>query len=40
MSLSEKDIQEKLEGIDLPPSIKEAIQTGLNGVEVSAEQTE
>jgi len=38
MSLSEKDIQEKLEGIDLPPSMKEAIQTGLNGVEVSAEQ--
>ena len=38
MSLSEKDIQEKLEGIDLPPSMKEAIQTGLNGVEVSSEQ--
>jgi DNA-directed RNA polymerase subunit A" len=38
MSLSEKDIQEKLEGIDLPPSMKEAIQTGLSGVEVSAEQ--
>jgi len=38
MSLSEKDIQEKLEGIDLPPSMKEAIQTGLNRVEVSAEQ--
>jgi len=37
MSLSEKDIQEKLEGIDLPPSMKEAIQTGLSGVEVSAE---
>ena len=28
MSLSEKDIMEKLEGLDLPPSIKEAIQTG------------
>jgi DNA-directed RNA polymerase subunit A" len=38
MSLSEKDIMEKLEGIDLPPSIKEAIQTGLKGGEVSAEQ--
>jgi DNA-directed RNA polymerase subunit A" len=38
MSLSEKDIQEKLEGIDLPPSMKEAIQTGLSGVEVSAGQ--
>ena len=38
MSLSEKDIQEKLEGIDLPPSMKEAIQTGLSGVEVSEEQ--
>ncbi len=38
MSLSEKDIMEKLEGIDLPPSIKEAMQTGLKGVEVSGEQ--
>jgi len=38
MSLSEKDIQEKLDGIDLPPSMKEAIRTGLSGVEVSAEQ--
>ena len=38
MSLSEKDIMEKLEGIDLPPSIKEAMQTGLKGAEVSAEQ--
>lgn len=38
MSLSEKDIQEKLEEIDLPPSIKEALQTGLKGVEVSAKQ--
>src|SRR5512140_2747065 len=38
MSLSEKDIMEKLEGIDLPPSIKEAMQTGLKGGEVSAEQ--
>ncbi len=38
MSLSEKDIQEKLEGIDLPPSIKEAMQTGLKGAEVSSEQ--
>ena len=38
MSLSEKDIMEKLEGIDLPPSIKEAIQNGLKGAEVSAEQ--
>jgi DNA-directed RNA polymerase subunit A" len=38
MSLSEKDIQEKLEEIDLPPSIKEAMQTGLKGVEVSAKQ--
>ncbi len=38
MSLSEKDILEKLEEIDLPPSIKEAMQTGLKGVEVSAKQ--
>jgi len=38
MSLSEKDILEKLEEIDLPPSIKEALQTGLKGVEVSSKQ--
>ena len=38
MSLSEKDIMEKLEGIDLPPSIKEAMQMGLKGVEVSSKQ--
>jgi DNA-directed RNA polymerase, subunit A'''' len=38
MSLSEKDILEKLEGIDLPPSIKEAMQMGLKGVEVSSKQ--
>ena len=36
--LSEKDIMEKLEGIDLPPSIKEAMQMGLKGVEVSSKQ--
>lgn len=35
MSLSEKDIQEKLGGIELPQSIKEAIQNELKGADVS-----
>lgn len=38
MILTEKDITERLVGIDLPPSIKEAIQNGLKGVPVSSEQ--
>ncbi len=38
MSLSEKEIMERMEGIDLPPSMKEAMQAGLKGVEVSSEQ--
>ncbi len=29
MILTEKEIAERLEGLDLPPSIKEAMQTGL-----------
>ena len=40
MILTEKEISERLEGLDLPPSIKEAIQTGLKGVQVSSEQLE
>jgi DNA-directed RNA polymerase subunit A" len=40
MILTEKEIAERLEGLDLPPSIKEAMQTGLKGVQVSAEQME
>jgi len=40
MILTEKEIAERLEGLDLPPSIKEAMQTGLKGVQVSAEQLE
>ena len=38
MILTEKDITERLVGLDLPPSIKEAIQNGLKGVTVSSEQ--
>jgi hypothetical protein len=34
MILTEKDITERLVGLDLPPSIKEAIQNGLKGVPV------
>ena len=38
MILTEKETTEKLEGLDLPPSIKEAIENGLKGVTVSSEQ--
>jgi DNA-directed RNA polymerase subunit A" len=38
MILTEKDITERLVGLDLPPSIKEAIQNGLKGVPVRSEQ--
>jgi DNA-directed RNA polymerase subunit A" len=38
MILTEKDITERLVGIDLPPSIKEAIQNGLKGVPIRSEQ--
>ncbi|MCK9441810.1 MAG: DNA-directed RNA polymerase subunit A'' [Methanothrix sp.] len=38
MILTEKDITERLVGLDLPPSIKEAIQNGLKGVPISSEQ--
>ncbi|MEI6103863.1 MAG: DNA-directed RNA polymerase subunit A'' [Methanothrix sp.] len=38
MILTEKDITDRLVGLDLPPSIKEAIQNGLKGVTVSSEQ--
>jgi DNA-directed RNA polymerase subunit A" len=40
MILTEKEITERLEGLDLPPSIREAIQTGLKGVPVRSEQLE
>ncbi|MDQ1261187.1 MAG: DNA-directed polymerase subunit [Euryarchaeota archaeon] len=40
MILTEKDITEKLVGLDLPPSIKEAIQNGLKGATISSEQLE
>ena len=38
MTLTEKEITERLEGLDLPPSINEALQNGLKGVSVSSEQ--
>ncbi|MCK9404896.1 MAG: DNA-directed RNA polymerase subunit A'' [Methanothrix sp.] len=38
MSLSEKDIQERLDGVELPQSIKEAIQNELKGADVSSEE--
>ena len=37
MSLSEKEIQERLDGVDLPQSIKEAILSGLKGTDASLE---
>jgi len=40
MILTEKEITERLVGLDLPPSIKEAIQTELKGVQVGSEQLE
>jgi DNA-directed RNA polymerase subunit A" len=40
MSLSEKEVLDKLEGFDLPPSINEALLSGLVGVKVSKEQLE
>ncbi|MDM7939936.1 MAG: DNA-directed RNA polymerase subunit A'' [Methanothrix sp.] len=38
MSLSQKEILEMIEGLDLPLSIKEALRSGLDGVEVTEEQ--
>ncbi len=38
MTLSEKDVLERLDGLTLPPSIKEALQAGLEGADVSDEQ--
>jgi DNA-directed RNA polymerase subunit A" len=38
MSLSQKEILEMLEGLDLPLSIKEALVSGLDGLEVTEEQ--
>jgi len=40
MILTEKDITEKLVELDLPPSIKEAIENGLKGATISSEQLE
>ena len=39
MMLTEKEVAERLDGLlDLPPSIREAMQSGLNGAQLSAEQ--
>ncbi len=38
MTLSEKEVLERLDGLALPPSIKEALQAGLEGAEVSDKQ--
>lgn len=38
MSLTEKEITERLEGLDLPDSIKEAMKSGLEGASPSKEQ--
>ena len=38
MTLSDKDVLERLDGLDLPQSIKEALQAGLEGADVSEEQ--
>jgi DNA-directed RNA polymerase subunit A" len=38
MSLSDKDVLQRLDGLDLPQSIKEALQAGLKGADVSEEQ--
>ena len=40
MSLSEKDIQERLEGVDLPQSIKESIHNELKDADVNSEEIE
>jgi len=40
MILTEKDITEKLVELDLPPSIKEAIENGLKGATISSDQLE
>src|SRR5512138_3648038 len=38
MSLTQKEIPERLAALDLPPSIREALRVGLEGIEVTAEQ--
>jgi len=38
MSLTEKEIAERLEGLDLPESIKEAMKSGLEGATLTGEQ--
>jgi DNA-directed RNA polymerase subunit A" len=38
MSLTQKEVQEKLDVLDLPQSIREALRSELSGVEVTAEQ--
>jgi DNA-directed RNA polymerase subunit A" len=38
MSLTQKEVQERLDALDLPQSIREALRSELSGVEVTAEQ--
>ena len=38
MSLTEKEITERLEGLELPDSIKEAMKSGLEGASITKEQ--
>ncbi len=40
MSLTQKEVQVRLEALDLPPSIREALRVGLDGIEATAEQLE
>ncbi len=40
MSLTQKEVLVRLEALDLPPSIREALRVGLDGIEVTAEQLE
>ena len=40
MSLSEKEIQERLDQVELPPSIREAIQNELKGADITPEEME
>src|SRR5512138_2588711 len=40
MSLTQKEVQERLDALALPQSIREALRSELSGVEVTAEQLE
>jgi DNA-directed RNA polymerase subunit A" len=40
MSLTEKEVQERLDALDLPQSIREALHAGLDGADITVEQLE